>query len=54
MDGFDLVLLMVAAGSDIDDPPEESRYNPAADLNRDGMVDGEDLGLLTPKFGRSS
>jgi len=30
------------------------RYDAAADLDRNGIVDGDDLAILTPLFGRSS
>ena len=47
VDGKDLSWLAYAYGS-LDGEPT---FNPDADLNGDGLVDGEDLALLSPVFG---
>ena len=47
VDGYDLLALALAFGSD----PSQSNWNPAADLNGDGVVDGEDLLILSIHFG---
>lgn len=47
-DGLDLVRLALAFGS----LAGEDRYNAAADINDDGIVDGFDLGLLIEFFGQ--
>jgi hypothetical protein len=48
VDGGDLAWLAYAMASN----EGSVRYNPDADLNGDGMVDGEDLALMAPNFGR--
>jgi hypothetical protein len=48
VDGKDLSWLAFAYGS-LDGEP---RFNPDADLSGDGLVDGEDLALLSPVFGQ--
>jgi len=47
VDGSDLAWLAYASPSLEGEP----RFNPDADLNGDGLVDGEDLALLAPRFG---
>ncbi len=47
VDGQDLAWLAYAYGAGDGAP----RFNPDADLNGDGLVDGEDLALLSPGFG---
>jgi len=48
VDGQDLTWLAFAHGT----VEGDSRFNPDADLNGDGMVDGIDLAQLAPDFGR--
>ncbi|MCI0528113.1 MAG: putative Ig domain-containing protein, partial [Nitrospira sp.] len=48
VDGFDLGILKRAFGGN----PQNGRWNPAADLNKDGKIDGSDLNKLAPNFGR--
>ena len=48
IDGYDLIVLSVAFGSD----PSSLHWNPLADLNGDGIVDGRDLMILGINFGR--
>lgn len=47
VDGSDLIWLTFAYGNAADDP----RYNPDADLDGDGWIDGRDLALLSAGFG---
>jgi hypothetical protein len=47
VDGKDLVWLAYSHGTD----EGEQRYNPDADLNGDGEIDGEDLAYLASGFG---
>ena len=47
VDGGDLAWLAYAMASS----EGTVRYNPDADLNGDGLVDGEDLALMAPNFG---
>jgi len=49
VDGVDILRLSVAFGADDGVDP---RYNPDADIDRDGMIDGTDLLFLGPVFGR--
>lgn len=49
VDGVDILKLSVAFGTSTGAP----RYDPAADLNEDGVVDGADLALVAGDFGRS-
>jgi hypothetical protein len=49
VDGLDLALLGRAFGSIEGDP----RYDARVDLNRDGVVDGDDLALLASYWGES-
>ena len=48
VDGKDLAWLAYAHGAGEGDP----RWNPDADLNGDGFVDGQDLALLASHFGQ--
>ena len=48
VDGVDIVRLSVAFGTVFPDP----RYNLDVDLNSDDQVDGDDLTLMAPDFGR--
>ena len=48
VDGFDLSRLGRAFGAAVGDP----RYAAAADLDRDGQIDGADLALLAAQFGK--
>lgn len=50
VDGIDLVIVALAFGSQ----SGEARYNPRADINSDGVVDGRDFAELASNFGRSS
>ena len=47
VDGYDLVALAIAFGSNSSRP----NWNPLADLNHDGVVDGADLAILASHFG---
>ncbi len=48
VDGFDLGILKRAFGG----TSQNGRWNAAADLNNDGKVDGSDLTILAPNFGK--
>lgn len=48
VDGYDLILWGMAFGSD----PSKANWNPLADLNGDGVVDGKDLAILASNFGK--
>ena len=48
VDGFDLILLQRAFGG----TAMNGRWNPVADLNHDGVIDGRDLSVLAPNFGK--
>ena len=48
MDGVDLMRVSAAFGSRRD---LNARYNPDADLDRNGIVDGPDLPFIAPLFG---
>jgi len=48
VDGKDLTWLAFSHGS----PEGSEYYNPDADLDGDGLVDGQDLALMAPFFGR--
>jgi len=48
VDGFDLGRLGLAFGSQPGDP----NWDPDADLNGDGIVDGADLAILDENFGK--
>ncbi|MEW6684379.1 MAG: fibronectin type III domain-containing protein [Nitrospirota bacterium] len=48
VDGYDLIALGLAFGADASMP----NWNPLADLNGDGVVDGKDLTILAINFGR--
>ena len=50
VDGFDLVILALAFGSEMGQP----HYDVRADLDDDGLVDGFDLAILASNFGMSS
>ena len=47
VDGVDVNRFSLAFGADEDD----SRYTPAADIDRNGLIDGVDLPLIAPLFG---
>ena len=47
VDGFDLAAIGKALGS----PEGDENYATATDLDRDGMIDGMDLDLLSQCFG---
>jgi hypothetical protein len=47
VDGADLILLSAAFGS----TPSDSNWNPDADLNQDGAVNGQDLTILAMHYG---
>ncbi|MDD5773894.1 MAG: fibronectin type III domain-containing protein [bacterium] len=48
VDGYDLIMLSISFGSRIGD----DYYNPNADLNGDGVIDGIDLSILANNFGK--
>ncbi|MEW6684377.1 MAG: S8 family serine peptidase [Nitrospirota bacterium] len=48
VDGFDLVVLQAAMGS----APGMANWNPAADLNGDGLVNSADFAILSTHFGQ--
>ena len=50
MDGFDLLELTLSFGA----TPVALRFNPRADINDDGVVDGWDLGILGANYVRTS
>jgi hypothetical protein len=47
VDGYDLISFELAFGAKLGDP----RWNPAADLDGNGIVDGMDLTILAFHFG---
>jgi hypothetical protein len=49
VDGFDLGMLKRAFGG----TTANGRWTPAADLNKDGKIDGSDLTILAPNFGKT-
>ena len=48
VDGADLSAFMTAYGSSTGD----ANFNPAADINKDGTVDHNDLSMFAEEFGR--
>jgi len=54
IDGIDLVRLAVAFGALANESPTppDARYDAGTDFDRSGLVDGDDLDLLSPDFGR--
>jgi hypothetical protein len=48
IDGYDLIALGIAFGSDA----SMANWNPLADLDGDGIIDGNDLTILAINFGR--
>jgi len=51
VDGFDLGRLARAFGASAG---SDARYDASVDLNRDGIVDGDDLALFAPWFGQTT
>lgn len=49
LDGVDLMRLSATFGADDD---VDARYNPDADIDRNGVVDGADLPFIAPLFGQ--
>ncbi len=47
VDGYDLISLIVSWGS----APGNSNWNPVADLDGNGVIDQQDLGILIDNFG---
>jgi hypothetical protein len=54
LDGVDLLHLAVAFGAQSHEAPTapDARYDASADFDRNGVVDGNDLSILSPDFGR--
>jgi hypothetical protein len=54
LDGIDLVRLAAAFGALANESPTppDARYDVETDFDRSGLVDGDDLDLLSPDFGR--
>ena len=48
MDGIDLIIMGYRFGS----TQGQTRYKPGADLNTDGVINGEDLAILASNFGQ--
>jgi hypothetical protein len=50
VDVFDVYLIANALGSEVDEP----EYNPQTDVNEDGIIDTQDLALVSMHYGEDS